>query len=309
MVDKTEIEAAAERITPFIHRTPTLYQNLPSIDMPIAFKLELLQKSGSFKARGAFNNVLAQKVPDAGVIAASGGNHGAAVAYAAQQLGHRAEVYLPTISSPVKVARLKSYDAEVIQTGGEFAETYPASLKRQEATGALSIHPFDNPLTLAGQGTLARELESQTNNAIDTVFVAVGGGGLVGGVLSWFQGQTKVIAVEPENAATLHQALEKGKPVPVSVSGLASDSLGARQIGQLGFNAAQKHLHQNLLVSDNDISAAQLYLWDTFRVTAEPGGATALAPLLSGQYSPARDERIAVVICGGNVELSTLINQ
>jgi threonine dehydratase len=306
MIEKNEILLASDRISPHLHRTPLLKLSIPGIPKPVSFKLELMQKSGSFKARGAFNNMLSFKVPASGVIAASGGNHGAAVAFAAQQLGHKAETFVPTTASPTKVERLKSYGAEIFQIGTEFAETYPASMDRQKQTGSLAIHAYDSPATLAGQGTVAKEIEEQSSGKVSTVFVAVGGGGLIGGVLSWFQGDVKVVAVEPQSATTLKSALEAGQPIPVPVAGLAADSLGARQIGKLGFEAASKWLNNNLLVSDNDIREAQLFLWDNFRVTAEPGGAAALAPLLSGQYKAAANEEITVIICGGNVDLLSL---
>ena len=308
MIDQETIEVAAQRIAPFIHRTPTIEHRLNnSTGAKVLLKLELMQKSGSFKARGAFNSLLSNKVPESGVIAASGGNHGAAVAYAARELGHFAETFVPTVSSPNKVARLHSYGATVTQIGKEFAETLEACLARQAVTGALSVHAYDETATLAGQGTLAKELEEQAPRPIDTAFIAVGGGGLIGGTLSWFRDRVNVIAVEPENAPTLNNALAEGQPVKVPVSGLAADSLGARQIGDLGFAAAQAYLHDRFLVNDEDIKAAQLYLWENFRVTAEPGGAAALVPLLTGQYQPHKDETVAVVICGGNVDLQTLI--
>lgn len=270
----------------------------------VFLKLESLQHAGSFKPRGAFNCILKSNVPQAGVIAASGGNHGAAVAYAAQKLGHHAEIFVPAISPPSKVDRLRQYGARVNVTGKVYAEALAASKERAQETGALPIHAYDDAHVLAGQGTLALELEEQVPQ-LDTVLVAVGGGGLIGGVAAWYQKRAQVVGVEPANAPTLFQALQAGRPVDVEVSGVAADSLGARRCGQLMFPIAQKYVEQVVLVSDDQIGNAQKALWQTLRLVAEPGGATALAALISGAYQPQKDERVAVIICGSNTELAT----
>jgi threonine dehydratase len=305
MIQRKEIQDAGRRIASHVRRTPVIALETGAfdIDARIFLKLELLQHTGSFKPRGAFNCILSSTVPQSGVIAASGGNHGAAVAYAAQKLGHRAEIFVPTISSPNKVERLRQYGAEVSVTGKDYAEALAASLKRAAETGALSIHAYDDQRVLAGQGTLAMELEEQVRD-LDSVLVAVGGGGLIGGVASWCQDRVRVISVEPKCAPSLAKALAARKVVEVEVSGVAADSLGARRVGELMFPIAQKFVAGALLVSDEQIVRAQSVLWRSLRVVAEPGGAAALAALLSGVYQPGSQERVGVVICGGNAEIS-----
>jgi threonine dehydratase len=307
VLSRTEIQQAAERIKAHVRRTPVieLEEGAFGIDAKIFLKLESLQHTGSFKPRGAFNCILSSTVPEAGVIAASGGNHGAAVAYAAHKLGHKAEIFVPTISPPNKVEKLKQYGAQVNVVGKVYAEALAASKERASQTGALSIHAYDDPLVLAGQGTLGRELEQQVPE-LDTVFIAIGGGGLIGGVAAWYQGKTRVLGVEPENAATLFKALEAGHLVDVEVSGAAADSLGARRAGELMFPIAQKYVERVLLVSDDQIRQAQKTLWQKLHVVAEPGGAAALAALISGAYRPTARERVGVVICGANTELSSV---
>jgi len=306
MISRIEIQDAGRRIARYVRRTPemALEEGAWGIDARVFLKLESLQHTGSFKPRGAFNCVLSSTVPPAGLIAASGGNHGAAVAYAAQHLGLPAEIFVPTISPRNKVERLRQYGATVNVTGRDYAEALAASKERAARTGALSIHAYDDPHVLAGQGTLAMEWEQQVRG-LETVLIAVGGGGLIGGVASWYQERVRVIGVEPEHAPTLHRALEAGRPVDVDVSGVAADALGARRAGDLMFPIAQTFVDRVVLVSDDQIVAAQKALWQKLRIVAEPGGATALAALLSGAYTPQPGERVGVVICGANTDLST----
>ena len=271
----------------------------------ITLKLESLQHSGSFKARGAFNSLLSETVPAAGVIAASGGNHGAAVAYAAKTLGHTAEIFVPTIAAAQKLARLEQYGAATFQVGDNYAETLAACEARQQQTGAMGVHAYDSAGTIAGQGTIAREFEQQVDG-IDTMLVAVGGGGLISGVASWFEDRAKVIAVETHGTATLANALKAGQPVATDVSGLAADALGARMLGNYAFDIATRHVDGSLLVSDNDVRDAQRLLWRELRLVAEPAGATALAALLCGAYSPTAHERVGIIICGANTDPSSV---
>lgn len=305
MISRTAIQEAARRVAPHVRRTPSLAleDGAFGIDARIFLKLECLQHTGSFKPRGAFNSILSSTVPESGVIAASGGNHGAAVAFAAQQLGHRAEIFVPTISPKNKVERLRHYGATVNVVGRDYAEALAASKDRAAQTGALQIHAYDDQRVLAGQGTLAMEWEEQAEG-LDAVLIAVGGGGLIGGAASWYQERVRVIAVEPEGAPSLHHALEAGRIVEVEVGGVAADSLGARRVGELMFPIAQKFVSLALLVTDEQIVAAQQLLWNKLRIIAEPGGATALAALVSGVYRPQPGERVGVVLCGANAELS-----
>lgn len=307
MISSSEIQIAAQRIAGHVRRTPAMALEANAFGLPaqIFLKLELFQHTGSFKPRGAFNCILNSQVPEAGVIAASGGNHGAAVAYAAQKLGHRAEIFVPTISPPNKVERLRGYGATVNVTGKVYAEALAASKQRAAQTGALSIHAYDDANVLAGQGTLGMELEEQIPE-LDTVLIAIGGGGLIGGVAAWFQKRVRIIGVEPENAPTLFSALQHGHPVDVEVSGVAADSLGARRTGELVFPIAQQYVEKVLLVSDDHIREAQRTLWQKLRIIAEPGGAAAFAALLSGRYQLHSNERVAVVLCGANTELSSV---
>lgn len=301
-LDREAIARAAHRIAPHIRRTPVIDIRFGDLDRPVTLKLELLQHSGSFKARGAFNNLAEAPRSAGGVAAASGGNHGAAVAYAARQLGHKARIFVPEISSPAKVAKIASYGAEIVQQGPSYHEALALCEAHIAATGALSVHAYDAEATLAGQGTLARELEDQAPD-LDTVLVAVGGGGLIGGIAAWYQSQVKVVGVEPETSNALHAALAAGKPVEVSPSGVAADSLGAKTAGSLMFPIAQRHVERVVLVSDDDIRAAQRHLWQSLQLVAEPGGATAFAALLSGAYRPEKDERVGVIVCGGNTTM------
>lgn len=304
MITQADIERAAQRIEPHVRRTPLIALEARAFgaDAALSLKLELMQHAGSFKARGAFNCMLsADAIPDAGVIAASGGNHGAAVAYAARRLGHAAEIFVPESTPEIKVERLRRYGARVTLSGGNYAEAHRASIERAAQTGALQVHAYDQAEVIAGQGTLARELEAQAD-PLDTVMVAVGGGGLVAGIAAWLAGRVRVVAVEPERCPTLYRALEAGGPVDVEVGGLAADALGARRIGALAYDIARRHVSRTVLVSDEDIRQAQRALWDTMRVLAEPGGVAALAALRSGAYRPAPGERVAIVVCGGNVD-------
>lgn len=293
-------------IQPFIRRTPVLETTGSEwgVTGTIVLKLELCQHAGSFKARGAFANLLSRPVPAAGVVAASGGNHGVAVAFAARRLSRPARIFVPTVASPEKIDRIRSYGAELVVEGERYADALAASERWAEVSGALRIHAFDDVETLLGQGTLGKEFDEQVPD-LDTVVVAVGGGGLIGGVGSWFSQRTggkrvKVIGVEPEAAPTLTRALTAGAPVDSPAGGIAADSLAPRQVGQLMFSFARQRIADVLLVSDDAIVQAQQLLWSTLRVVAEPGGAAALAALSSRAYVPQADERVGVVVCGGN---------
>lgn len=300
-ITRIDIEEAARRIKPHVRRTPILETATGELaeDARAVLKLELLQHAGSFKPRGAFNAMLSGKVPAAGAIAASGGNHGAAVAYAARSLGHRAEIFVPTISSPAKQALLRDLGADLTVVGADFAEALEACLVRRKETGALMLHAYDAPEILAGQGTVAKEFMEQTPD-LDTLLVSVGGGGLIGGIGLWLRGKVKLVAVESEGTPTLHTARREGRPTEIKVSGVAADSLGARTIGNLCFEESNPFIAESLLVADDAIKAAQSLLWKRFRLISEAGGATALAALTSGAYKPDRGERVGVLLCGGN---------
>lgn len=272
-----------------------------SLSYPVKLKLELLQHTGSFKARGAFNRLLNTTIPDSGVITASGGNHGAAVAYAAQTLGVNAEIFVPAGTPETKVNRIRSYGAQVVLAGVAYADALAASRVRQTETGALEVHAYDHPDVIAGQGTVGREFDADSPD-LTHVLVGTGGGGLIGGIAAWFAGKAEVISVEPENCPTLATALRVGRPVDCAVSGLAADSLGARQVGALMFPVAQAFVSQAVLVTDAAIAASQRLLWQQLRLIAEPGGATALAALLSGRFVPPEGARVGVVVCGGNAD-------
>ncbi|WP_431298193.1 threonine/serine dehydratase [Tabrizicola sp. BL-A-41-H6] len=293
-----EIETAASRIAGHVRVTPVLEVDIPGIG-PVELKLEHLQHTGSFKARGAFNRLIKGPVPPAGVVAASGGNHGAAVAFAARKLGHQARIFVPEIAGPAKIALIRAQGAELEIVPGAVSGAFAAADDHAERTGAMQVHPFDAPETLAGQGTLMREWEAQGLKA-DTVFIAVGGGGLVGGAMGWLGRQRKLVAVEPMLAPTLYAALQAGRPMRVAPSGIAANALGAPLIGQLCFDLATATGVTSVLVDDTAILAAQRLLWDSLRQWVEPGGATALAALLSGAYVPAKGEKLAVLLCGAN---------
>ena len=296
-VTPVAIGATHESIASYVRRTPVL-------DIGDAMlKLELMQHAGSFKTRGAFSNLLDRTVPAAGVVAASGGNHGAAVAYAAHTLGIPCRIYVPEISSPAKVERIRSYGAELIVGGDRYADALAASERWAAGSGALQVHAFDAVETMLGTGTLAKEFEEQFDG-FDTLLVAVGGGGLIGGIAAWFAGRKRVIGVEPEDAPTLAHALAAGRPVDAPTGSIAADSLAPRQIGGLVFPIAQRYVERSVLVSDDDIRRAQSSLWERARIVAEPGGAAAYAALLSGKYRPNGDERVAVIVSGGNTTVT-----
>jgi threonine dehydratase len=301
-LNRDTIAEAAARIAPFIRRTPVMDIAMPGVAKPVCLKLELFQHTGSFKPRGAFTNLVGTKIPKAGVAAASGGNHGAAVAYAAKILGIAARIFVPTISSPAKVSRIAGYGATIVQEGANYQAALALCENYVRESGALNIHAYDMETTLAGQGTLGRELENQAPD-LDTVLVAVGGGGLIGGIAGWYQSRTKVVGVEPETCNCLHAALAAGATTTIKPSGLATDSLGASAAGSLMFPIAQKFVDHVALVSDENIRNAQRYLWTNVQIVTEPGGATALATLLSGAYKPAKDERVGVIVCGANTPL------
>lgn len=300
---RADIGAAAAAIAPYVRRTPVLDVRLDR--RRVTLKLELLQHAGSFKPRGAFATVLAAPGPPRRLVAASGGNHGLAVAHVGATLGIPAEIFVPETAPVVKVEGLRSRGAQVHLVGTTYAEAYADSLRLADEPGSLALHAYDAPLTLAGQGTLAAELEEQAG-AVDTVLVAVGGGGLAGGIASWYAGSgTRIVAVEPVGCPTLHDALAAGQPVDVTPGGLGADSLGASRIGELGF-ASLRDAH-SVLVDSGAIVGARRRLWDETRLVAEPGGAAALAALLSGAYVPEEGERVAVVVCGGNTDPSDLV--
>jgi threonine dehydratase len=289
-------------IRPHIRHTPVLRADMVDFGrsaLAVDLKLECLQHSGSFKARGAFANLLTREIPKAGVVAASGGNHGAAVAYAAMRLGVPATIFVPSVSPKAKTDRIRSYGAELVIGGDRYAEALAASEEFAEKFGALQIHAFNQPETLLGQGTLGMEIEADLPD-IDTLLVAVGGGGLIGGIASWFAGRIRIVAVEPDGAPTLHDALAAGEPVDAPAGSIAADSLAPKRVGTLMFPVAQAFVERSVLVSDDDIAAAQAALWDSVRVVSEPGGAAAFAALLSGKYAPAPGERVAVLVCGAN---------
>jgi threonine dehydratase len=294
-VTRAEIASVEKLIRPHVRRTPVVD---PDGDGRRVFKLELLQHSGSFKARGAFTNLLTRKVPAAGVVAASGGNHGAAVAYAAQRLGKPARIYVPTVSSPAKIERIRAYGAHLVVTGDRYADALAESEKWAADSGAMQIHAYDQEGALLGQGTVGMEFEQQAK--LDTLLVAVGGGGLIGGIAAWYAGRLRIIGVEPVLAPTLSRALEAGRPVDSPAGGIAADSLAPKQVGQLMFPIAQKYVEKVVLVEDEAILTAQKTLWDQLRITAEAGGAAAYAALLSSAYRPEKGERVGVLVCGGN---------
>jgi len=306
LLNDDDVAEAAVRIDGRVRRTPILELAAgEAAAAPVVLKLEQLQHTGSFKPRGAFNTLLSQPLPTAGVICASGGNHGIAVAYAARSLGVRCEVYLPLSSAPVKVQLLRALGAGVRQVGSLYAEAFEAMRARSVETGALVVHGYDHPATVAGQGTLFSEWLEQTP-ALTTLLIAVGGGGLLGGALAALGHSRKLVAVEPRHAPTLAEALDANAPVDVEVSGIASDSLGARRIGEIGFALARHHGVTSVTVGDDEIRAAQRWLWHHARVAAEPGGAAALAGLLARAYRPAPDERVGVLVCGGNTDPAAL---
>ncbi|MBV8199087.1 MAG: threonine/serine dehydratase [Acidobacteria bacterium] len=304
-IDRGRIGAAYEVIRPYVRTTPVVDAGGAElgIDGPgparLTFKLEQLQHAGSFKTRGAFANLLLREVPEAGVVAASGGNHGAAVAYAAMRLGVPAKIFVPTISSPAKIARIRDFGAELTVGGDRYADALAAAELWAERTGALPVHAFDQDETLLGQGTLGMELAAQAPG-LDTILIAVGGGGLIGGVAAWYAGSARIVGVEPEAAPTLTAALAAGRPVDAPAGGIAADSLAPRRVGELMFPLARAYVERVVLVGDDAIRRAQQTLWDAMRIVVEPGGAAAFAALRSGAYRPHPAERVGVVISGGN---------
>jgi threonine dehydratase len=303
-ITRERIQATERVIRPYIRRTPILEvsgEEFGLDSIKIIFKLELFQHSGSFKARGALTNLLTRDVPAAGVVAASGGNHGVAIAFAAMKVGKPATIFVPSVASPAKMDRIRAYGAELIIAGDRYADSLEASEAWVAQSSALAIHAYEGTETLSGQGTLGMELEGQ-DPKLDSLLVAVGGGGLIGGVASWYQNRIKLVAVEPFAAPTLHRALSNGHPVDSPAGGIAADSLAPRQVGQQMFPIAQQYVKEVVLVTDEEIVEAQKRLWESVRVVAEPGGAAAFAALLSGRYKAARGERVGVIVCGGNTD-------
>lgn len=308
MIDQTDIRAAYQRVVSHIRRTPILDTEPGTfgLDHGVQLKLEFLQHAGSFKPRGAFNNLLSREVPAAGVAAASGGNHGIAVAHAARALGHKARIFVPVISSSAKIAAIRARGADLEIGGDRYADALAACERYLAETGALSVHAFDSWETIAGQGTLGLEWEEQSGGKLDTVLVGTGGGGLIAGIAAWFAGRVKVISVEPEGSICLKAALEAGGPVDVSVESVAADSLGARNCGPRVYAAASRHVAAAITVPDSAIVEAQKRAWADARLALEPGGAAALGALIAGTYRPAPRERVGVLACGANVDLTTL---
>ncbi|SCB20580.1 threonine/serine dehydratase [Rhizobium multihospitium] len=302
MITPERITETEKRIRPHVRHTPVLRADLADFGLApgsVDFKLEFLQHSGTFKVRGAFSSLLGRDVPKAGVVAASGGNHGAAVAYTAMRLGIPATIFVPSVTSPAKAERIRGYGADLVIGGERYADALAASQKWVAEKGAMAIHAFDQTETLLGQGTVGLEIEADIPD-IDTLLVAVGGGGLIGGIAAWFRGRVRVVAVEPDGAPTLWKAFEAGKPVDAPAGSIAADSLAPKRVGDIMFPIAQAYVQRPVLVSDDEIRLAQQALWDRLRIVAEPGGAAAFAALLAGKYVPAPDERVAVLLCGAN---------
>jgi len=304
VITRKEILATYDTIRPWIRRTPVVQLELGELPS-VTLKLEQLQCAGSFKARGAFANLLLREVPAAGVVAASGGNHGVAVAYAANRRGVPARIFVPTVSAPAKMERIRQLGAELVVTGDRYADALAAAQDWVASSGAMSVHAFDQRETLLGQGTLGLELARQTEQ-LDTVLVAVGGGGLIGGVAAWFGGATRVIGVEPDGAPTLTLARAAGQPADAPAEGVAADALAPRRVGELMFPIAQAYVEDVVLVDDDAILAAQRVLWQTARIAAEPAASVGIAALLTGAYKPAPGEHVAVVISGANMSPSQL---
>jgi threonine dehydratase len=301
-ITRERIAETERMVRPHIRHTPVLAVDMADFGQTpkrVDLKLECLQHAGSFKVRGAFVNLLTRSVPNAGVVAASGGNHGAAVAYAAMRLGVPATIFVPSVTSPAKAERIRRYGADLVITGERYADALAASEQFVAERGALAIHAYDQPETLLGQGTLGREIDQDLPH-LDTLLVAVGGGGLIGGIAAWFRGRIRIVSVEPEGSPTLWRAFAAGEPVDAEAEGIAADSLAPKRVGQIMFPFAQAFVERPVLVSDDEIRAAQRALWDKVRVVTEPGGAAAFAALLSGRFVPRPDERVGVVLCGAN---------
>jgi threonine dehydratase len=322
VITRDEIRETYDTIRPFIRRTPVVRIDLSELDpsgpaLPaVTLKLEQLQCAGSFKARGAFANLLLRDVPPAGVVAASGGNHGVAVAYAAHRRSVPARIFVPTVSAPAKMERIRQLGAELIVTGERYADALAAAQAWVQSSGAMSVHAFDQRETLLGQGTVALELAAQApemgpemDRALDTVLVPVGGGGLIGGIAAYFAGTVRVIGVEPEGAPTLTRARAEGRPADASAEGVAADALAPRRVGELVFPITQAYVEDVVLVDDASILAAQQALWQAVRIAAEPAASVGIAALLTGAYKPAPGEHVAVVISGANMAPSQLESQ
>lgn len=303
MITADDVGAAFDRIRPYVRRTPVMIHPDLWRDAPVQLKFEHCQVTGSFKPRGAFNTLLSSRVPKGGVVAASGGNHGAAVAHAARTLGHRAAIFVPEIAGPEKIALIRQTGASLTVVPGAYADAFDEAKEYESREGAMQIHAYDTAHTVAGQGTAMAEWEEQGLDA-DTVLIAVGGGGLIAGALAWFGTRRKVVAVEPMRAPSLHDALAAGEPVDVEVSGVAANALGARRIGRICFDLAKDRAVPSVLVEDDAIIAAQHRLWRRARQVVEPAGATALAALISGAYRPEPGEKVAVLLCGANPTVS-----
>ncbi len=301
-VDQKNIEATNRLIGPYIRTTPTVRVDASEFEIgkfPIWLKLELMQHAGSFKTRGAFTNLLSHTIPSAGVVAASGGNHGAAVAFAAMRLGVRARIFVPNISSPEKLRRIKQYGAELVVGGDRYSDALAACEDWLAQSNAMSVHAFDQTETMLGQGTIGLEFQSQVPD-IDTLLVSIGGGGLIAGIAAWYGDRIKIVGVEPKTSPTLTMALAAGRPVAAETEGLAADSLAPSHVGEKVFPIARRYVNQVVLVEDDAIRNAQRALWEVLRVVAEPGGCASFAALLSEAYSPRPDERVGVLISGGN---------
>jgi threonine dehydratase len=301
-VNREQIGRCERLIRPYVRRTPVIEVDPTDFALTagkLFLKLELLQHSGSFKARGAFANLLSRDVPGVGVAAASGGNHGAAVAYAAMQLKVPARIFIPHVSSPAKLQRIREYGADLVVEGQRYADALAASEAWVKQSQAMPVHAFDQDETMLGQGSLGLEFAEQVPD-MDTLLVSVGGGGLIAGIAAWYAGRVSVVGVEPFASPTLTKALDAGRPVDAEAGGLAADSLAPRRIGERVFPIAQAYVAKTLLVSDAAIKQAQHALWRTLRLVAEPGGAAAFSALTSGAYKGKPGERIGVVISGGN---------
>src|SRR5688500_1807416 len=306
-IERERIFDTYQIIRPYIRRTPVIQTAGTDVGLDggtLSLKLECLQQAGSFKARGAFANLLTRTVPAAGVVAASGGNHGAAVAFAARKLGRPATIFVPAVTSASKLDRIRGYGAQLVISGERYADALEASERWAAETGALTIHAYDQVETLLGQGTTGLEFEEQCPG-LDTLVVAVGGGGLIGGIAAWYGRRVRLIGVEPEAAPTLTRALDAGRPVDAEAGGIAADSLAPKRVGELMFPIARACVDRVVLVSDDAIRGAQRVLWDALRVAAEPGGAAALSALLSRKYQPEPGERVGVLVCGGNHSLAS----
>jgi len=307
VINPESITRCGKLVRPHVRRTPVIEIEAGELGLSpnrLYLKLELLQHTGSFKARGAFANLLMREVPAAGVAAASGGNHGAAVAYAAMQLQVPAKIFVPTVSSPAKIQRIREYGADLVVDGDRYADALTASEAWVRKSAALPVHAFDQVETILGQGTTGMEFDEQAQD-IDTLLVSVGGGGLIAGVTAWYAGRVRVIGVEPFASPTLTKALEAGHPVDADAGGLAADSLAPRRVGERVFPIVQRYVHRVVLVTDDAIRSSQNALWQTLRIVAEPGGAAAFSALLSGAYKPEIGERVGVIISGGNTTAVT----